>query len=140
MQRILAALEKAILSVLIVLMVAVVILATVDLVWSIASAIARPPFVILTLETLLDLFAMFLLVLVGLELLDTVKAYVKHHEIHAEVVLLAAMIAVARKVITLDWAKIEPSVPVALAVLILGLAGAYFLLKRAGVTTSSGEE
>ena len=97
MQRILAALEKAILSVLIVLMVAVVILATVDLVWSIASAIARPPFVILTLETLLDLFAMFLLGLVGLELLDTVKAYVKQHEIHAEVVLLAAMIAVARK-------------------------------------------
>ena len=44
----------------------------------------------------------FLLVLIGVELLDTIKAYFRENAIHVEIVVLLAIIAVARKVILLD--------------------------------------
>jgi uncharacterized membrane protein (DUF373 family) len=134
MDRALALVEKLVLHVLMALMAIVLILATLDLVWTIGVAVATPPFLILTLEALLEVFGMFLLVLVGLELLDTIKAYVKEHVVHAEIVLLAAMIAVARKAITLDFKQLAPAVPFGIAALLLALAAAYFLIKRAGAT------
>jgi uncharacterized membrane protein (DUF373 family) len=72
-----------------------------------------------------------LLVLVGLEVLATLRAYFKEHVVHAEIVLLAAMIAVSREAIILDVAHLDPIIPFAIAVLILALATAYFLVKRA---------
>jgi len=136
MARALALVEKGILYVLMGLMAIVLILATLDLIWTIGVAVSTPPFLIVTLEALLDIFGMFLLVLVGLELLDTIKAYVKEHVVHAEIVLLAALIAVARKAITLDLKQLAPAVPFGLAALLLALAAAYFLLKRVGVAGS----
>ena len=110
MDRALALVEKAILYVLMGLMAIVLVLATLDLIWTIGVAVSTPPFLVVTLEALLDIFGMFLLVLVGLELLDTIKAYVKEHVVHAEIVLLAALIAVARKAITLDLKQLAPAV------------------------------
>ncbi len=136
MDRALAIVEKVILYILMGLMAVVLILATLDLIWTIGVAVTTPPFLIVTLETLLEIFGMFLLVLVGLELLDTIKAYVKEHVVHAEIVLLAALIAVARKAITLDLKQLAPAVAFGLAALLLALGAAYFLLKRAGVAGS----
>jgi uncharacterized membrane protein (DUF373 family) len=134
MDRALAIVEKSILYVLMTLMTIVLILATLDLIWTLALALSTPPFLILALDKLLDVFAMFLLVLVGLELLDTLRAYFREHVVHAEIVLLAAMIAVARKAITLDFKQLDPLVPFAISALIIALAGAYALLKRAGLS------
>jgi uncharacterized membrane protein (DUF373 family) len=136
MDRALALVEKAILYVLMGLMAIVLILATLDLIWTIGVAVSTPPFLVVTLEALLDIFGMFLLVLVGLELLDTIKAYVKEHVVHAEIVLLAALIAVARKAITLDLKQLAPEAALALAALLVALAAGYFLLKRAGVAST----
>ena len=136
MDRALALFEKVILYVLMGLMAIVLIVATIDLIWTIGVAVSTPPFLLLALEALLDIFGMFLLVLVGLELMDTIKAYVKEHVVHAEIVLLAALIAVARKAITLDLKQLAPAVPFGLAALLLALAAAYFLLKRVGVAGS----
>jgi len=136
MDRALSLVEKGILYVLMGLMAIVLILATLDLIWTIGVAVSTPPFLVVTLEALLDIFGMFLLVLVGLELLDTIKAYVREHVVHAEIVLLAALIAVARKAITLDLKQLAPGVALGLAALLLALATGYFLLKRAGVASA----
>ena len=137
MRQILEVLEKALLYVLMALMAVLLVIATLDLIWGIVLAVAGPPLVFTTLDALLELFGMFLLVLVGLELLDTIKAYVKEHVVHAEIVILAAMIAVARKAITLDFKVIAPATPFGIAALLLSLATAYFLVKRAALTDSS---
>ena len=50
--------------------------------------------------------------------------------VHAEVVFLAAMIAVTRKVITLDFAQAAPLVLFGVAAIILALAIGYYVLKR----------
>jgi uncharacterized membrane protein (DUF373 family) len=129
-----AIVEKAVLYALMALMAIVLVLATLDLVWTIILAVTTPPLLLVTLDTLLEIFGMFLLVLVGLELLDTITAYIREHVVHAEIVILAAMIAVARKAITLDLTKSEPIVAFGLAALVLALSAAYFLLKRAGMS------
>jgi uncharacterized membrane protein (DUF373 family) len=119
-------------------MAIVLIIASIDLVYTLVTAVTRPPYFILALDKLLEVFGLFLLVLVGLELLDTLRAYFKEHVVHAEIVLLAAMIAVAREAIVLDVAHLQPQVPLAIAVLILALATAYFLVKRAGTARAPG--
>ena len=134
MNRVMAIVEKAVLYALMALMAIVLILATLDLVWTIVLAVTTPPLLLVTLDTLLEIFGMFLLVLVGLELLDTITAYIREHVVHAEIVILAAMIAIARKAITLDLTKSEPMVAFGLAALVLALSAAYFLLRRAGVS------
>ena len=131
MERILRFVEKGVLFVLMGLMAIVLIFATVDLIYTLVSAVATPPHFVLALDRLLEIFGLVLLVLVGLELLDTLRAYYKEHVVHAEIVLLAAMIAVAREAIILDIAHLEPQIPFAIAILILALAAAYFLVKRA---------
>jgi uncharacterized membrane protein (DUF373 family) len=65
-----------------------------------------------------------------LELLDTIKAYLTEHIIHAEVVFMAAMIAVARKVITLDVKEFSPLTLMGVAALILALTAGYYLFKQ----------
>ena len=138
MKRVMSIVEKAVLYALMALMAIVLILATLDLVWTIVLAVTTPPLLLVTLDALLEIFGMFLLVLVGLELLNTITAYIREHVVHAEIVLLAAMIAIARKAITLDLTKTEPIVAFGLAVLVLALSAAYFLLRRAGVSENAG--
>jgi len=109
----------------------VVLLATVDLAWLLITDIITPPILLLDVNELLDLFGFFLLVLIGLELIETIRSYERENIVHLEVVLLVAMVAIARKVVILDL-KQTPSVSLlGLGLLILALAVAYFIVKRA---------
>lgn len=131
MLKAMAAFEKAIVVVLVILMSLVVLLATIDLARMVVQGVLGPPPHLMTLEDLLDTFGAFLLVLVGLELLHTIKAYLQEHVVHAEVVLLAAFIAVARKVIMLDPQTTSPLSALGTAAILAALAVGYYLFKRA---------
>ena len=128
--KILTVFERVIVSVLTILMIIVVVLATIDLAWVILQKLLRPPVLLLVADDLLDIFGTFLLVLIGLELLNTIRAYLSEHTIHAEVVFMAAMIAVARKVITLDVKELSPVALVGIATIILALSAGYYLFKQ----------
>ncbi len=77
--------EKVIVVSLLVMMVAVVLLSTIELGWLIIKDISTPPVFFLEIDELLDIFGMFLFVLIGLELLETVKMYLTKKTMHAEV-------------------------------------------------------
>lgn len=132
MERTMNIVEKIILYTLMILMALVLILATVDLILTVFRQLSTEPILVMTLERLLEVFGMFLLVLVGLELLDTVKAYLKENVVHAEIVILAALIAISRKAITLDFENIEPPITFSIAALVIALAVGYYLLKHSG--------
>jgi len=108
----------------------VVVLSVVDLAWVLIKDIISPPLVLLDVDELLDIFGVFLLVLIGIELLETLKAYVREREIRAEVIILVAMIALARKIVTLD-VKAVPSVSLlGIAAIIVALAIAYYIIRQ----------
>ena len=85
-----------------------------------------------------------MLVLIGVELLDTIKAYFRENTIHVEIVILLAIIAIARKVILLDPASMsgyELGVEmIGTGVIVVGLAAGYYLIKKAGITIGTGGE
>ena len=129
MKNFLSKFEHGIVIALIVMMVVVVFLATVELGWIIVKDIITPPIFYLEIDQLLEIFGFFLLILIGVELLETIKAYLSTNVIHVEVVLTVALIALARKVIILDLKSYSELTLVGIAALILSLAIAYGLLK-----------
>ena len=112
------------------MMVLVVFLATIELMWIIIKDIINPPIIILEIDQLLDIFGFFLLILIGIELLETIKIYLLEKIIHIEVVLEVALIALARKVIILDMNDYDSITLLALAALIMGVAIAFFAVKK----------
>lgn len=130
MNRIFHLVERVIVIALIIMMISVLFLTTADLGWMIVQDIASPPLFLLEVEELLDIFGFFLLVLIGVELLETIKAYFDEHVVHAEVVLEVAMIAIARKVITLDVKALPSLTLVGIAAIVVALAVAFYFVKR----------
>lgn len=118
--------EKLITITLIVMMTVVVLLSTIELGWIIIKDIVTPPVFLLDINELLDIFGLFLLVLIGVELLETIKAYLKEQVVHIEVVMTVAMIAIARKVIILDVKELPSMTLVGIASIIVALAAAKF--------------
>lgn len=122
--------ERYIVSVLIIMMSLVILVATVELGWIIIKDLMRPPMFLLAIADLLEIFGFFMLVLIGIELLETIKAYLVEHVVHVEIVLEVALIAIARKVIILDIEKYEGLTIVGTAALILAVAAACYAVKR----------
>ncbi|MGY8873001.1 MAG: phosphate-starvation-inducible PsiE family protein [Pseudomonadales bacterium] len=83
----------------------------------------------LEIDELFRIFGFFFIILIGFELIETVEMYFKDNVIHAEVVLLVAVIAVSRKVILLDLDKYEPLAIIGLGIIIIALGGCYALIK-----------
>ncbi|MGO4998858.1 phosphate-starvation-inducible PsiE family protein [Oceanisphaera sp. W20_SRM_FM3] len=84
----------------------------------------------LEIDELFKIFGFFFIILIGFELVETVEMYFKENVIHAEVVLLVAVIAVSRKVILLDLEKYDPLAIIGLGVIILALGGCYWFIKQ----------
>jgi uncharacterized membrane protein (DUF373 family) len=85
----------------------------------------------LNLEELLEVFGFFLMVLIGLELLETIKAYLEQDKVHVEVVVLVAMVAIARKVIILDLDEMDAEMLLGVSAVIVTLSVAYVLITKA---------
>jgi len=132
--------QKGIIYTLIVLMSGVLILSTIELGYYLVKSILESDFVLIDLDQLMDLFGVFMLVLIGIELLDTIKVYLKENVVHVEVVVLVAIIAVARKVVVLKIEQIEGWNVIGIACIIVALAVAYYLIKKAGLMECSFEE
>lgn len=130
-------LKKLITLVLIAMLYLVVILSIIELGWVLYQDIVTPPFLVLEINELLDLLGLFLLVLVVVELLDTLAAYLDENSVHVEVVIEAAAIAVARKIIILDIKEVTPLGVIGLASLLLSLAVAYQLVRSGHTPTRS---
>ena len=131
MERSLKLFEKVVVFSLIALMALIILLSTVELGWIILKDLITPPYVLPGINDLLDIFGFFLLILIGIELLETIRAYLAEHVVHVEIVLEVALIAVARKVIILDVKEYSSLTILAIAGLILALAVAFFLERRA---------
>jgi uncharacterized membrane protein (DUF373 family) len=72
-----------------------------------------------------------LLILIGVELLETLKAYVKKDVIHIRLVLEVALIAMARKVIVLEPNSTPALTLFGMAALILALGVAFYFERQA---------
>jgi uncharacterized membrane protein (DUF373 family) len=86
---------------------------------------------ILTKEEAFAIFGDLLLILIGLELMNTVKVYLQDHTVHVEAILAVALVALARKVIATNLSEYGSSVA-GLALLIIALTASRWLFLRRG--------
>jgi len=124
-------LQAVIAGALMVLLILVIALSTVHLGVLIAEELWKQPRFLIPVQDLVDVFGYFLLVLIGVEVLETLKGYVKKTTLHTRLVLEVAMIAVARKVITTEPAAVSSLTLFGIAALILALGVAFYLESRA---------
>ena len=134
LKKVVKKIETYIIKTLIALMSLLLIIATIELGAVFFKAITDPGegHFLINLDNLMNVFGVFLLVLIGIELLDTIKVYFRDHVIHVEVVMLVALIAVSRKVIVMDYEKYTGLEIFGIAAILLALAGGYFLIKKTG--------
>jgi uncharacterized membrane protein (DUF373 family) len=122
--------ESLIVIVLVFLLLATVIMGVLELASVVILEIIDPPYFRIEIPRLFEMFSLFLIVLIGLELLRTVKSYLAHGEIRPEIVIEAAIIAMGNKLITLDIKLATPGELVGLAGILVGLAALYFVVKK----------
>ena len=130
--------EKLVYILLITFLVIVLVFAIGQMFWSLWTTLTTPPILDLNSTELSTALGGFLLVLIAVELLDTMKAYITENVIHVEVVVLLAIIAIARKVILLDPTGTDGTELIGIGVIIVGLAASYYLLRKAGFTIGNG--
>jgi uncharacterized membrane protein (DUF373 family) len=81
-------------------------------------------------------FGGVLVVVLGLELIETLKVYFREHQVRVEVIMIVGLIAVGRHVIQVDYANVESSQLIGLGALIVSLAFGYYLVGRSSKSES----
>lgn len=125
--------ERIVTGVLVIMLALVVVLALLDLGWLLVQDILKPPLFILEIGDLLEIFGVFLLVLIGLELLETVKCYYLEGKIELKVIFTVALIAIGRKIIILEPDKHSGLTLIGIGTIILALVAGYFVVSSRGM-------
>ncbi|WP_414543558.1 phosphate-starvation-inducible PsiE family protein [Nostoc sp. CCY0012] len=80
-------------------------------------------------QVLFTIFGLFLNILIALEILENITAYLRKHVVQVELVIVTSLIAVARKIIILDLEKVRGIDIIGLGVAILALAISYWIIR-----------
>jgi uncharacterized membrane protein (DUF373 family) len=81
-------------------------------------------------EQLIAIFGLFLNILIALEVLENITAYLRNHVVQMELVIATSLIAVARKIIILDLGKVDGLQLIGLAIAIISLSFSYWLVRK----------
>jgi len=86
-------------------------------------------------EGLIRLLDQVLVILIALEVLQNLTAYLREHAVQIELVLVTALTAVARKVIVMPpGVQKNPADLIGLGFAVLSLAAAYWLVRQSHIT------
>ena len=112
------------------LMLVIIALAIIDAGFTTFQKLVEPPVYILEVSDLLAVFSAVLVVLIVIEIYTNITLYLTEDVIHIKLVVATALMAVARKVITLDDKSLEPQYFLGYAALGLSLGVTYWLIAR----------
>jgi uncharacterized membrane protein (DUF373 family) len=122
--------ETIVAKVLTIALLIVILVALVDLVFVLSQILFQSPPSGFFNQTILEVFGLFLNILIALELLDNITAYLRKHIFQVELVIATSLIAIARKIIIFDLQKYSNNDLIALAVAIFALSISYWLVRR----------
>ena len=112
------------------LMIIVIISGVVDVAWTIYQRFATEPRFILTMGDILMTFGAFMVVLIAIEIFQNIILYLRDDVIHVKIVLATALMAIARKVIILDYEELEPMYIFATGVVLVATGITYFFVHK----------
>ncbi len=130
MLSIIERIEKYIVYILVFMLLMSVVLGTIELGRVILDGIIAAPLFLVKIHTLFESFALFLVIVIGLELLKSIKSYLVHGSINPAFVIEVAIIALGNKLITVDLKSSPPEFLWGMAAILIGLSVTYFILKK----------
>jgi uncharacterized membrane protein (DUF373 family) len=133
MQSVVNKFEKVVSYILMVAVMIYIAFQTVELIWESVksySARIRAAGLDYTQEYGRNIFVVFFNILLALEILETVRVFDKDHDVKIRIILLVCIIAISRKILTLDIYGGNPLAEFALASLVIGLSTGYYLVNR----------
>lgn len=140
MERLMRLFERGILHGAQILLMLVILAALVDLWYLFGMALRERvqeidsiPMLMLAVQRA---FSGILLVVLGLELLETLRVYFTQHRVRLELVIVVALIAVSRHVINLDFEHLTGASIAGIAALIVALTGGYYLVRKSATDAS----
>ncbi len=113
--------------VLAVLMTLVILWGVADVILVLYQNLKAPPVFMLNINDILALFGAFMAVLIAIEILINIIIYLRDDVIHVKIVMATALMAIARKVIIMDFSKITPDYVLAVAAVVLAMSVGYWL-------------
>lgn len=112
-------------------MVMVIIWGVADVVYVLYQRLMAPPFMLLEIKDILATFGAFMAVLIAVEIFHNIILYVEdnhNRQLAVEIVLGTALMAIARKVIVLDFNEVGAEHVYATAAVTLALSVGYYLI------------
>jgi uncharacterized membrane protein (DUF373 family) len=122
--------NKFVVKFLICVLTICLILSSLHLVDVVYEKIKEPPFLLIDINTLFDVFSLVLIITIGYELVKSLLIIISSEAIPSFPLTQIAIIAVTNKIITLDIKHTEPITLFGLAALVLGLGACYFLHRK----------
>lgn len=110
------------------IMTAVIIWGVVDVCWVLYRKLLSPPLFLLTISDILATFGAFMAVLIAIEIFVNICIYLREDVIHVQIVMATALMAIARKIIILDFTEIESEYVWAMAGVVFAMSIGYFLV------------
>jgi len=113
-----------------ILMVFVIIMGVVDVSWILYNKLTSPPFLILTISDMLATFGAFMAVLIAIEIFINITVYLRENVIHVKIVMATALMAIARKVIIIDFESLSAMYLVGIAAVMISMSVGYWLVHK----------
>lgn len=120
--------EVVVSKVLSIFMVLVILAAIGDLAFFLFKELFTSPYGRFN-TTLFKIFGLFLNILIALEILENITAYLRRHVVQVELVIVTSLIAVARKIIILDLEKVSGIDIIGLGIAVLALSISYLIIR-----------
>jgi uncharacterized membrane protein (DUF373 family) len=113
-----------------VLMTGVIVFGVADVCYVLYQRLMSEPVGLLEITDILATFGAFMAVLIAIEIFVNIVSYLRDDVIHVRIVLATALMAIARKVIILDYSTTGPQYIYATAAVVAAMALAYWLVVR----------
>ncbi|MEE4186739.1 MAG: phosphate-starvation-inducible PsiE family protein [Gammaproteobacteria bacterium] len=121
---------RAAVRVLAVLMVFTIFWGVIDVVYVLYDKVLMPTLEDFRARDIIVTFGAFLTVLIAIEIFLNITLYLRDDVIHIRLVISTALMAIARKVIILDFDKVQPLYMFATAAVVLALGITYWLVEN----------
>jgi uncharacterized membrane protein (DUF373 family) len=115
-----------------ILMTLVILWGVADVGYVLYQKLVEEPFMMLTISDILATFGAFMAVLIAIEIFVNINIYLREDVIHVKIVIATALMAIARKVIILDYSKISAEYVWATAGVVLAMSVAYWMVHKFG--------
>ncbi len=128
LMRFLQLIIRWLVRILAILMTFVIILGTIDVGWILYVNAMKEPRYVLTIPDILATFGAFMAVLIAIEIFVNIVLYLRDDVIHVKIVMATALMAIARKVIILEFDEQSPAYILGIAAVVLAMSIGYWLI------------